>query len=420
MRKEPKFAEPPEFDGKPSEYASFINSCDLFFRMRSVTFDNDYVKVAYVISRCRGSPAEWGHSLIESSSDVLHDYDAFKEQLSSMYADKLRRKTLRRKLTMLKQTGSASKFAAEFKSTANILGIDDECRFALFTNALKPEVQRALALVRDIDTFDDLVDAAVQIDHVNFTLAKAESKADSKSSSTKPTSQGKGNTPSSSHPQQPRTDSASSTTSRTSAPKSNNPISQEEKDRREALGLCRFCGGNHFKRDYPSLKAKLEKEANKGLIYVPETLRMDLLREHHDAPLAGPCGIARTLELVTRNYWCPGINAFVKDYVNSCFICQQAKAPRHLRHGELSSLPVPTAPWKGLTCDFITDLPVSSGMDCILVFVDRMTKMSHFIPCTKTTDASVFAKLFVSNVVRLHGLPDTIVSDRGSILAHVV
>jgi hypothetical protein len=153
----------------------------------------------------------------------------------------------------------------------------------------------------------------------------------------------------------------------------------------------------------------------KGLIYVPETLRMDVLREHHDAPLAGHCGIARTLELITRNYWFPGINVFVKDYVNSCFLCQQAKAPRHLRHGELASLPVPTTPWKGLTCDFITDLPVSCGMDSILVFIDRMTKMSHFIPCSKTTDAPEFAKLFVSHIVKLHGLPDTITSDRGSI-----
>jgi len=192
-----------------------------------------------------------------------------------MYADKQRHKALRRKLITLKQTGSASKFAAEFKSIANILGIDDESRFALFTTGLKPEVQRALALVRNIDTFEELVDAAVQIDHVNFTLAKAEAKADHKSSGKSlggANPQGKGNSSSSSRPQQSRTDSASSVTSnapRTSSSKnsftsSHNPISQEEKDRREALGLCRFCGGNHFKRDCPSLKAKLEKEANKG------------------------------------------------------------------------------------------------------------------------------------------------------------
>src|SRR5277367_2143231 len=267
-RKEPKLPEPPEFSGKPSEYATFINHCDLYFRMRSITFDSDYVKTAYVISRCRGSSAEWGHSLIESSSDILYDYDAFKEQLASMYADKQRRKALRQKLTTLKQTGSASKFAAEFLTIANILGIDDESRFALFTAGLKPEVQRALALVRDIDTFEELVDAAVQIDHINFTLAKADSKSSANKLSS---SHGKSTMPSSSRPQQPRTtDNTSSVTSNASRTPSSkftsfrNPISQEEKDRREALGLCRFCGGNHFKRDCPSLKAKLEKEGSKG------------------------------------------------------------------------------------------------------------------------------------------------------------
>jgi hypothetical protein len=267
-RKEPKLPEPPEFDGKPSEYATFVNHCDLYFRMRPITFDGDYVKVAYVISRCRGTPAEWGHSLLESSSDLLHDYSAFKAQMASMYADKQRRKALRRKLATLKQTGSASKFASEFLTIANILDVDEESRFALFTNGLKPEVQRALAIARDADTFEELVNSAVQIDHVNYTLAKAsqsESKSSGKSGS------GKGNAPPSSRPQQPRNDSNPSSSSpppnnsRTSSSKnasgSHGPISQEEKDRREALGLCRFCGGNHFKRDCPVLKAK---EAKKG------------------------------------------------------------------------------------------------------------------------------------------------------------
>src|SRR5215469_5710506 len=73
-----------------------------------------------------------------------------------------------------------------------------------------------------------------------------------------------------------------------------------------------------------------------GLVYVPEHLRMDVLQQHHDAPLVGHPGVAKTLELLTRNYWFPGIKSFVKDYINSCFLCQQAKAPRHLRHGELA------------------------------------------------------------------------------------
>ena len=154
---------------------------------------------------------------------------------------------------------------------------------------------------------------------------------------------------------------------------------------------------------------------HKGLIYVPQSMRMSVLKDHHDAPLAGHCGVARTIELLSRNYWFPGMQSFVKNYVNSCFLCQQAKPSRHLHHGELASLPVPTSPWKGLSCDLITDLPISNGYDSILVFVDRMSKMSHFIPCTKTMSAPDFAKLFVSQIVRLHGLPDSIVSDHGSI-----
>jgi len=61
------------------------------------------------------------------------------------------------------------------------------------------------------------------------------------------------------------------------------------------------------------------------------------------------------------------------------------------------------------------DLPVSNGMDSILVFIDRMAKMSHFIPCLKTTTAPEFACLFTSYIVGLHSLPDSIISDHGTI-----
>jgi len=54
--KERKLPDPPEFDDKPTEYATFINHCDLYFRMRFITFDNDYIKVAYVIAHFRGTP----------------------------------------------------------------------------------------------------------------------------------------------------------------------------------------------------------------------------------------------------------------------------------------------------------------------------------------------------------------------------
>jgi hypothetical protein len=156
------------------------------------------------------------------------------------------------------------------------------------------------------------------------------------------------------------------------------------------------------------------------LLYKGSHLRSEILHqkcylEHHDVPLCWPLWYQPEPSVGNSELLVPGINTFVKDYVNSCFLYQQAKALHHLRHEELALLPVPTTPWKGLTCDFIMELSVSCGKDFVLMFIDRITKMSHFIPCSKTTNASEFAKLFVSHIVRLYGLPDTIVSDCGSI-----
>ena len=64
--------------------------------------------------------------------------------------------------------------------------------------------------------------------------------------------------------------------------------------------------------------------------------------------------------------------------------------------------------------DFITDLPFSEGHDSILVVMDRFTKMVHFIPCSKAISDLKTTNLILANVVRLHGLPDDIVSDRGA------
>ena len=152
-----------------------------------------------------------------------------------------------------------------------------------------------------------------------------------------------------------------------------------------------------------------------NLIYIPETLRLDIVKAHHDTPLAGHPGIYRTQELLSRNYYFPKLSKYVKNYVLSCDLCSRAKPSRHQPYGELSPIPVPSGPWKGITCDHIVDLPSSNGFNCILVFVDRFTKMMHLVPSRKTDTSPDFAQMFVNNVVRHHGLPDSIISDRGTL-----
>ena len=73
---------------------------------------------------------------------------------------------------------------------------------------------------------------------------------------------------------------------------------------------------------------------------------------------------------------------------------------------------IPEKPWTHISADFITKLPLAQGYDAILVVVDQLTKMVHFIPTTEKTMAEGLAKLFRDNVWKLHGLPKSIISDR--------
>ena len=151
-------------------------------------------------------------------------------------------------------------------------------------------------------------------------------------------------------------------------------------------------------------------------IYVPadEDIKRDIVALRHDSPLAGHPGLARTLEMVQREYHWPSMKAFVGRYVEGCELCQRTKYARTRPAGLLQPLPVPEGPWQSIGYDYIPDLPVSHGKNNIFTVVDLHTKMAHFAPCTTRVTASDTADLLIQNVVRLHGVPQRTVSDRGT------
>jgi hypothetical protein len=144
-----------------------------------------------------------------------------------------------------------------------------------------------------------------------------------------------------------------------------------------------------------------------------DKLRQKVLRERHDAATAGHFGIEKTIANVQQSYWWPTIRKDVTQYVRSCDECQRNKPSQQKPAGLLQPLDVPTGRWQDIALDFIGPLPTSRRMNnAILVVVDRLTKRAHFIATTVNASAVETARLFVSNIFKLHGMPCRIVSDR--------
>jgi hypothetical protein len=125
-----------------------------------------------------------------------------------------------------------------------------------------------------------------------------------------------------------------------------------------------------------------------GLIYIPNTLRSEVIRQHHDMPTHGHMGVEKTMEQITRNFYFPNMARKVRYYIKNCDTCQRNKLARYALYGELQLAEVPSQPWEWITMDFITKLPVSDGCDMIMVIVDRLTKYACMIPTIEHIEAS--------------------------------
>jgi hypothetical protein len=150
-------------------------------------------------------------------------------------------------------------------------------------------------------------------------------------------------------------------------------------------------------------------------LYVPDDLDLQtrILQECHDTPTGGHLGKDKTIEQVKRRFYWPGMDQTIVAYVTSCDSCQRNKPSQQSPMGPLMSLPIPEYPWQWVSLDLIINLPRSrSGNDAIVVFVCRLTKMVHYVATTSNVTAPQLATIFMREVVRLHGVPEAILSDR--------
>ncbi|KAL4010539.1 hypothetical protein IC575_030040 [Cucumis melo] len=124
-------------------------------------------------------------------------------------------------------------------------------------------------------------------------------------------------------------------------------------------------------------------------------------------------GSTKMYQDLKRVYWWRNMKRKVAEFVNRCLVCQQVKAPRQKPAGLLQPLSIPEWKWENVSMDFITGLPRTlRGFTVIWVVVDRLTKSAHFVPGKSTYTASKWAQLYMSEIVRLHGVAVSIVSDR--------
>ena len=105
----------------------------------------------------------------------------------------------------------------------------------------------------------------------------------------------------------------------------------------------------------------------------------------------------------------------VADFVVKCLTCLQVKAEHQRPGGTLQSLDVPEWKWDKITMDLVTGLPrTAKGFDTIWVIVDRLTKTTHFLPVRMTYTTAQYARLYLDRIVPMHGVPISIISDRGT------
>ncbi|XP_062006071.1 uncharacterized protein LOC133723272 [Rosa rugosa] len=141
-----------------------------------------------------------------------------------------------------------------------------------------------------------------------------------------------------------------------------------------------------------------------------ESFKQEILDEAHNSAYAMHLGGKKMYRTLNEYYWWPNMKREIVACVSRCFVCQQVKVERQKPSGLLQTLLIPEWKWEHITMDFIHKLPrTQDGNDGILVIVDRLTKSAHFLVVMETFSLDKLARLYVNEIVRLHGVPESIV-----------
>ena len=141
--------------------------------------------------------------------------------------------------------------------------------------------------------------------------------------------------------------------------------------------------------------------------------KKDVIEETHSSAYAMHPGSTKMYRTLKEHYWWNGMKKEIASFISKCLTCQGVKAKHQRPVRKIHLLLIPVWKWEKITMDFVTDLPRTQRQhDVIWVIVDRLTKCAHFLPVNVEDSLEKLAQLYVDEIVRLHGVPVSIVSDR--------
>jgi len=150
-------------------------------------------------------------------------------------------------------------------------------------------------------------------------------------------------------------------------------------------------------------------------VCVPDVLELkrQILDEGHRSSLSIHSGAGKMYQDLKRLFWWPGMKKEIAKFVYACLVCQKSKIEHQKPSGLMQPLFIPEWKWDGISMDFLGALPKTvKGFDSIWVVVDRLTKSAHFVPIKTGMSVAKLVEIYIEQIVRLHGIPSSIVSDR--------